>query len=58
MPIVSALSAPLLAMYASEVPRPIIEAIEETLTIADPGWRCSSGISARDIWKAPMALTA
>jgi hypothetical protein len=48
---------PLLAMYASDEPMPIIEAIEETLTIADPAGAAASAISARAIWNAPTTLT-
>ena len=39
----SALSAPLLAMYASDEPVPISDAIDDTLTIAAPGWSASMG---------------
>ena len=52
----SALSAPLLATYASDEPVPMSEAIEETLTTA-PDARASIGAKARTIWNAPITLT-
>ena len=57
-PTVIAFRAPFEAMYAIDEPEPMIDDTDDTFTTAAPGWRRSSGTSARTIWYGPITFTS